>query len=141
MAGAILLNFQNIFRLDGKVAVVTGGARGLGLAAASGMLQAGASKVYVTSRTQKACDEACAQLMKVPNLQPGARAVPVICDASSVEGIKQMVSIVSDTTDHVDILLSNVGYVFRSAFEDHKEDEFSTVLDVNLKSAFYAVQA
>lgn len=140
MAAANLLDFKNIFSLEGKVAVITGSSKGLGLAAASGMLQAGASKVYVTSRTATACEEACAELNKLPNLRPGSEAISVPGDSSTVEGIQEIVDAVGKTTRHVDILVANAGGTAAASIETTDEKEFSNVLDLNLKGVFFLIQ-
>ncbi|GME25178.1 gluconate 5-dehydrogenase [Neofusicoccum parvum] len=140
MAGANLLDFQNIFSLEGKVAVVTGGSRGLGLAAASGILQAGASKVYITSRTASACEQACTTLNALPNKRPGAEAISVPADSSTTDGIQGLVDAVSQTTDHVDLLLVNAGTAHREGFDTHNEEKWDEVLNINLKSVFYTIQ-
>lgn len=140
MEAANLLNFQSIFSLEGKVAMVSGGSRGLGLAAASGLLQQGCSKVYITARTASACDEAVATLNALPNKTPGAQAISVPADSSTTEGIEKLVDAVSQTTDHVDILLCNAGVLHREKFETHAEDKWDQVLNVNLKGVFYSVQ-
>ncbi|KAL1633649.1 hypothetical protein SLS56_002797 [Neofusicoccum ribis] len=140
MAGANLLDFQNIFSLEGKVAVVTGGSRGLGLAAASGILQAGASKVYITSRTASACEQACATLNALPNKRPGAEAISVPADSSTTDGIQGLVDAVSQTTNHVDLLLVNAGTAHREGFDTHNEEKWDEVLNINLKSVFYTIQ-
>ncbi|KAL2432668.1 Rhamnolipids biosynthesis 3-oxoacyl-[acyl-carrier-protein] reductase [Exophiala dermatitidis] len=133
-------DFENIFSLDGKVAVVTGGSRGLGLNAASGLLQAGCSKVYITSRKAKACEEAVAALNALPNKRPGAVAISVPADSSKVSEIERLASEVAKTTDHVDILFANAGATWGAPFETYPEDAFSKVLDLNVKSVFYTVQ-
>lgn len=135
-----LNNFQNIFRLDGKVAVITGGSRGLGLHVASGFLQAGCAKVYITSRKAKACDEAVAALNALPNKAPGAKAIAVPADSSKVSEIERLVAEVEKTTDHVDILFANAGATWGEKFETHPESAFSKVMDLNVKSVFYTVQ-
>ncbi|KAK8203462.1 gluconate 5-dehydrogenase [Phyllosticta paracitricarpa] len=135
-----LKNFQNIFRLDGKVAVVTGGSRGLGLNAASGLLQAGASKVFITSRKAKACEEACAALNALPNKAPGAQAISIPADSSKVSEIERLVAEVKKHTDKVDILLANAGATWGSTFDKHPEDVFTKVLDLNVKSVFFTIQ-
>ncbi|KAK0647652.1 3-oxoacyl-(acyl-carrier-protein) reductase FabG [Lasiodiplodia hormozganensis] len=140
MATANLVDFQNIFSLEGKVAVVTGSSRGLGLAAASGILQAGASKVYITSRSASGCEEACAILNALPNKRADAQAIPVPADSSTVDGIQELVDAVSKSTDHVDILLINAGMAYGERFEKHDEKKWTEVMDINLKSVFYAAQ-
>ncbi|KAK5055365.1 hypothetical protein LTR84_013115 [Exophiala bonariae] len=135
-----LQDFGNIFSLEGKVAVVTGGSRGLGLHVASGFLQAGASKVYITSRKAKACEEAVAALNALPNKRPGAIAISVPADASKVSEIERLVAEVSKTTDHVDILFANAGASWGAPFDTHPDNAFSKVMDLNVKSVFYSAQ-
>ncbi|EXJ66580.1 gluconate 5-dehydrogenase [Cladophialophora psammophila CBS 110553] len=135
-----LKDFESIFSLEGKVAVVTGGSRGLGLNVASGFLQAGCSKVYITSRKAKACDEAVAALNALPNKRPGAVAISVPADASKISEIERLAAEVAKTTDHVDILFANAGATWGAPFETHPENAFSKVMDLNVKSVFYTVQ-
>ncbi|KAI0397330.1 hypothetical protein F5Y17DRAFT_392989 [Xylariaceae sp. FL0594] len=141
MADETALNdFPSLFSLKGKVAVVTGGSRGLGLNAASAFLQAGCAKVFITSRKAKACEEAVAQLNKLPNLQPGARAISVPADSANVAGIESLVSQVSQHTDHVDILFANAGATWGERFETHPDAAFAKVMDLNVKAVFLTVQ-
>ncbi|KAL3472018.1 hypothetical protein BJX99DRAFT_13493 [Aspergillus californicus] len=135
-----LENFSSIFSLEGKVAVVTGGSRGLGLHAASGLLQAGCSKVYITSRKPSACDEAVAALNALPNKRPGATAISVPADSSSTAEIERLVAEVSKTTDHIDILFANAGATWGEKFETFPEAGFSKVMDLNVKSVFFTIQ-
>ncbi|KAJ5167216.1 uncharacterized protein N7482_005997 [Penicillium canariense] len=135
-----LSNFSSIFSLEGKVAVVTGGSRGLGLHAASGLLQAGCSKVYITSRKKDACEEAVAALNALPTKRPGAQAISVPADSSRVEELDRLVAEISKTTDHVDILFANAGATWGEKFDTHPEKMFSKVMDLNVKSIFYTIQ-
>ncbi|KAJ6120891.1 hypothetical protein N7523_005171 [Penicillium sp. IBT 18751x] len=135
-----LADFSSIFSLEGKVAVVTGGSRGLGLHAASGLLQAGCSKVYITSRKKDACDEAVAALNALPNKRPGAQAISVPADSSRMDELDRLVAEVSKTTDHVDILFANAGATWGEKFDTHPEKMFSKVMDLNVKSVFYTIQ-
>ncbi|KAH8432225.1 oxidoreductase, short-chain dehydrogenase/reductase family [Aspergillus melleus] len=135
-----LSNFNTLFSLDGKVAVVTGGSRGLGLHAASGLLQAGCSKVYITSRKAAACDEAVRALNALPNKRPGAVAIAVPADNSRMAELDRLVEEVKKTTDHVDILFANAGATWGEKFETHPEAMFSKVMDLNVKSVFYTIQ-
>ncbi|KAJ5292028.1 hypothetical protein N7478_001279 [Penicillium angulare] len=135
-----LNNFGSIFSLDGKVAVVTGGSRGLGLHAASGLLQAGCAKVYITSRKQKACDEAVAALNALPNKRPGAIAISVPADSAKMDELDRLVAEIGKTTDHVDLLFANAGATWGEKFDTHPESAFSKVMDLNVKSIFYTIQ-
>ncbi|KAF3061686.1 Rhamnolipids biosynthesis 3-oxoacyl-[acyl-carrier-protein] reductase [Daldinia childiae] len=135
-----LTDFPSLFSLKGKVAVVTGGSRGLGLNAASAFLQAGCSKVFITSRKAKACDAAVAQLNSLPNLQPGARAISVPADSSTLAGVESLVSQVSKHTEYVDILFANAGATWGEAFDTHPDGAFQKVMDLNVKGVFLCIQ-
>jgi len=135
-----LQDFPGIFSLKGKVVVVTGGSRGLGLHAASGFLQAGASKVYITSRKVAACETSVAALNKLPNLAPGAKAISVPADSAKIEGVQHLVDEVGKTTDHVDILFANAGATWGAPFDSHPDDAFAKVMDLNVKSVFNTIR-
>ncbi|MCJ1483268.1 hypothetical protein MMC06_003435 [Schaereria dolodes] len=135
-----LKDFKNIFSLKGKVVVVTGGSRGLGLHCASGFLQAGCSKVYITSRKGSACESACAALNALPNKHPSSRAISVPADSSKVSEIERLVAEVGKTTDHVDILFANAGATWGEKFDTHPDSAFAKVMDLNVKSVFNTVR-
>ncbi|KAL2430681.1 Rhamnolipids biosynthesis 3-oxoacyl-[acyl-carrier-protein] reductase [Exophiala dermatitidis] len=126
-----LERFDSIFSLEGKVAVVSGGSRGLGLNAASGLLQAGCSKVYITSRKAQACADAVAALNALPNKRPGAVAVSVPADSSKIADIERLAAEVARSTDHVDILFANAGTSWGAPIETYPEEAFSKVMDLN----------
>ncbi|AEO56759.1 hypothetical protein MYCTH_2302030 [Thermothelomyces thermophilus ATCC 42464] len=140
MAEAQIHDFPSLFSLEGKVAVVTGGSRGLGLTAASALLQAGAQTVFISSRKAAACEAACAALNALPNLRPGARAVSVPADGSTVEGVRQLLAQVSARTDHVDVLLANAGATWGEAFDRHPDAAFAKVMDLNVRGVFNLVR-
>ena len=104
------------------------------------LLQAGCSKVYITSRKAQACAEACAALNALPNRAPGAQAISVPADSSKVAEIERLVAEVRKTTDHVDILLANAGASWGAPFDSHPESAFAKVMDLNVKSVFVTVQ-
>ncbi|GAB7360008.1 hypothetical protein MBLNU230_g7533t1 [Neophaeotheca triangularis] len=131
-------NFGSLFSLSGKVAVVTGGSRGLGLHAASGLLQAGCAKVFITSRKAKACEEAVAALNALPNIKGKAYSVPA--DIAKAGEVERLVKEVETETRHVDILFANAGATWGAPFDEHPEDGFQKVMDLNVKSVFVSVQ-
>ncbi|KAK4934369.1 hypothetical protein LTR10_024349 [Elasticomyces elasticus] len=135
-----LMDFQNIFSLEGKVAVVTGGSRGFGLQVASGFLQAGCSKIYITSREAKACEEAIDALNALPSKRPDAKAIAIPADCSTISELDRLAAEVAETTDHVDILFANAGATWGAPFEKTAPDTFSKVMDLNVKSVFYTIQ-
>ncbi|RDW71152.1 hypothetical protein BP6252_07715 [Coleophoma cylindrospora] len=103
-------------------------------------LQAGAAKVYITSRKAKACEDAVKALNALPNLQPGAKAISVPADSAKFEGVEHLVKEVSKTTDHVDILFANAGATWGESFDTHPDSAFAKVMDLNVKSVFNTVR-
>ncbi|CAG8074437.1 unnamed protein product, partial [Penicillium nalgiovense] len=104
------------------------------------LLQAGCSKVYITSRKKAACDEAVAALNAIPNKRPGAQAISVPADSSDMKELDRLVAEVAKTTDRVDILFANAGATWGEKFDTHPEKMFSKVMDLNVKSVFYTIQ-
>nr|POF18228.1 rhamnolipids biosynthesis 3-oxoacyl-[acyl-carrier-protein] reductase [Quercus suber] len=133
-----LKDFRSIFSLDGKVAVVTGGSRGLGLHAASGLLQAGCAKVFITSRKASACEEAVAALNALPHISGKAISVPA--DLSQSGEVERLVAEVSKHTAHVDILFANAGASWGASFDSHPEAAFEKVMKLNVQSVFVCAQ-
>ncbi|KAJ6779346.1 hypothetical protein PWT90_04284 [Aphanocladium album] len=140
MSEAVLNDFPSLFSLKGKVVVVTGGSRGLGLHAASAFLQAGAAKVFISSRKAKACEEAVKALKQQPNLAPGAEVISVPADSSNLPGIKHLLAEVSKHTDHVDILFANAGATWGAPFDKHPDEAFAKVMDLNVRGVFNTIR-
>jgi len=132
-----LVDFKNIFSLEGKVAVVTGGSRGLGLHAASGLLQAGCSKVFITSRKAKACQEAIDALNALPS---SGKAYSIPADLAKNGEVERLVAEVSKHTDHVDILFANAGATWGQGFDEHPAEAFAKVMKLNVESVWLCAQ-
>ncbi|KAL3461886.1 gluconate 5-dehydrogenase [Aspergillus heterothallicus] len=137
-----LENFSNIFSLRGKVAVVTGGSRGLGLHAASGFIQSGCSKVYLIARTESDVKVAAAALnnLDAPGKEQDAQAIPIVGDISKPGECERVAAEIAKTTDHVDILLANAGATYIAPFDEYTEDDFARVMNVNVNSVFFSIQ-
>ena len=131
-------DFSSLFKLPNKIAVVTGGSRGLGLHAATGLLFAGCSKVYITSRKAKACEEACKALNALPGIT--GKAIPVPADVSTHEEIKRLVKEIEKTTDHVDILIANAGATWGAPYGTWNKAMWDKVLTLNVTSVFLMAQ-
>ncbi|KAM0517785.1 hypothetical protein ACHAPE_004763 [Trichoderma viride] len=137
---ADLKDFSSLFSLKGKVAVVTGGSRGLGLHAASAFIQAGCAKVFISSRKAAACEEACKVLNALPGRSPGAEAISVPADSSNMDGVNALLAAVSKHTDRVDILFANAGATWGEAFDTHPDQAFAKVMDLNVRGVFNTVR-
>ena len=124
---------QGLFSLEGRVALVTGGSRGIGKMIAKGFLEAGAAKVYISSRKPAACDETAAEL--------GERCISLPQDVSSVEGCKALAKRLTDLEPKLDILVNNAGAAWGAPFDEFPESGWDKVVDLNLKSPFFLTQA
>jgi len=101
------------------------------------LLQAGASKVFITSRKATACAEAVAALNAIGS--PG-KAIAIPADLAKSGEIERLVKEVEKYTDHVDILLANAGATWGASFDEHPESAFAKVMDLNVKSVFVCAQ-
>ena len=123
------------FDLSGRVAVVTGGNGGIGLGMARGLARAGAS-VAVVGRDAGKSAGAVAELEAL-----GATALAVEADLTESAPHRRMAETVAERLGGIDILVNNAGTNIRKRPEDLGEDEWRTVLDTNLTSAFLASKA
>ena len=119
--------------LDGQVALVTGGSRGIGLAIAQELGRAGA-KVAVVGRNGEAAESAAASL-------EGSGHRGYSCDVSDAEGAKAVVGKVEEELGPIEILVNNAGITRDKIFIRMKEEEWDEVLAVNLKGAFNMTRA
>jgi len=124
---------SNLFSLDGKVALVTGGSRGIGKMIAKGFLEAGAAKVYISSRKAPACIETAEEL--------GPQCIPLPMDISTVEGCKALTAAYLAKESKLDILLNNAGAAWGAEFDEFPESGWDKVMNLNLKSPFFLTQA
>lgn len=103
----------------------------------SRLLQAGCSKIFITSRKAKACEEACEALNA---LGCSGKAISVPADLAKSGEVERLVKEVEKHTDYVDILFANAGATWGSSFDEHPETAFAKVMDLNVKSVFVCAQ-
>ena len=123
------------FKLDGKVALVTGSSSGLGQAIAIGLAEAGAD-VACHARSEGNAAETCTAIEKL-----GRRAAEVTGDMSEKESPSRVVGNTVEALGGIDILINNAGMIRRTPAVDYSEDDWSTVVEVNLSSVFRLSQA
>lgn len=119
------------FDLTGRVAVVTGSTKGIGLSLALGLAARGADLV-VTSRSQSDCEAVCAKIREL-----GRRSLARSCDVTSRRSIEELADAAVREFGKVDILVNNAGTAITKAAEELTEEDWDKVVDVDLKGVFF----
>ena len=128
------LALSNLFGLDGKVAVVTGGSRGIGFMIAAGLVANGV-RVYITARKADACDAAAAEL------SAHGECISIPADLATAEGVASFVSALTEREPQIDILVNNAGAAWGADLGEFPEIGFDKVMDINVKAPFMLTQA
>lgn len=121
---------MDLFDIRGKVALITGGSRGIGLMIAQGFVEAGA-KVYISSRNAEVCNQVVAELGGPQH------AVAIPADLSSMDEVRRLADEMKTREDRLDILVNNAGATWGEPLETFSEKGWDKVLDLNLKSLFF----
>jgi NAD(P)-dependent dehydrogenase (short-subunit alcohol dehydrogenase family) len=125
---------KDLFTIHDKVAVVTGGSRGIGLMIARGFVESGA-KVYISSRKQQACDQAAAELSR------HGTCVSVPADLSTEAGAKRLAEAVAACESALHILVNNAGANWGAPFAEYPDSAWDKVLALNVKGVFHLTRA
>jgi 2-deoxy-D-gluconate 3-dehydrogenase len=126
---------ENLFSLKGRVALVTGGSRGIGRMIAQGFVESGA-KVYISARKADACDATAAELSKL------GTCISLPQDISTVAGAKMLAEqIYKLEPNGLDILVNNAGAAWAADFDEFPEAGWDKVMNLNVKSPFFLTQA
>lgn len=123
------------FSLEGRVALVTGAGRGIGLAFAKALSAAGAS-VVINDLTAEAAEEGCHQIEKA-----GGRARPAAFDVTAFDTLDDRVNAIADEMGRIDILMNNAGILIRAPIEEHPPSDFARVIDINLNAVYAMARA
>jgi NAD(P)-dependent dehydrogenase (short-subunit alcohol dehydrogenase family) len=127
-------SMKNLFSVQGKVALVTGGSRGIGYMIARGFVENGAT-TYITARKAEACDAAAAELSAF------GKCLSLPCDISTSEGVKQLSKTMLEREPKLDILVNNAGANWAEPIDVFAEAGWDKVIGVNLKSVFFLTRA
>ena len=125
---------NDLFSLQGRVALVTGGSRGIGRMIAAGFLRQGA-KVYISARKAAACDATAAELSAL------GTCISLPIDVSTLEGARALAAALAEREGALDILVNNAGAAWAEPFETFPEGGWDKVMDLNVKSPFFLTQA
>ena len=125
---------KNLFSIEGKVALITGGSRGIGEMIAAGFLANGA-KVYISSRKAEVCDATAKRLQE----EYGGACISVPADLSNLDGINELANTIS-SQDSLDILVNNAGASWGEPIDEYSELGWDKVMDTNVKGVFFLTQ-
>ncbi len=124
---------RNLFDISGRVALVTGGSRGIGEMIATGYVENGA-KVYICSRKASACEELAAKLSR------RGTCIALPFDLGTAEGVAGLAQALAAWEPRLDILVNNAGAAWGAPIEEFPESGWDKVMDINLKGVFFLTQ-
>ncbi|HVT67683.1 MAG TPA: SDR family oxidoreductase [Trebonia sp.] len=124
-----MTDISSLFSVQDKVAVVTGGSRGIGAMIASGLVRAGC-RVYITARKKDACDAMAAELSQF------GECVSAPVNLAAPDGVDQFMSVLAEREDKLHILVNNAGATWGAPVEEYPLDAFDKLWDINVKALF-----
>jgi NAD(P)-dependent dehydrogenase (short-subunit alcohol dehydrogenase family) len=125
---------KDLFSLQGRVALVTGGSRGIGRMIAEGFLTQGA-RVYISARKAAACDQTATELSAL------GTCISLPADVSTVQGARALAAALAQREEHLDILVNNAGAAWGAPLAEFPESGWDKVVDLNMKAPFFLTQA
>lgn len=124
---------KSLFSVAGKVAIVTGGSRGIGAMIARGFVENGV-KTYITARKQGELEATAAELSEY------GECIAIVSDLSTLEGIQRFCNEIMQREQQINILINNAGATWGADIEDFPESGWDKVMDLNVKSPFFLIQ-
>src|SRR5512135_3716840 len=129
--------FKDLFSLKGRVALVTGGSRGIGRMIAAGFLSAGAARVYISARKAAPCEATAKEL----SAEYDGECVALPIDISTMAGIEMLAAEIKKREPSLDILVNNAGAAWGADFDEFPENGWDKVVYLNLKTPFFLTKA
>ena len=127
------MNIQDLFSLDGRVALVTGGSRGIGKMFVEGLLAAGCARVYISARKVEQMQETIAHFGE-------DKVFGIPADLSQMDGIESLVAELSQREEKLDILINNAGAAWGQPYLEFNEAGWHRTMDLNVKTPFFLTQ-
>lgn len=127
------MDINSLFGLHGKVALITGGSRGIGAMFVEGFLAAGCERIYISARKGPQIAAAVERF--------GDRVIGIPGDVSTVEGCRTLAAEIAAREPKLDILINNAGAAWGAPFEEFPESGWDKVMDLNVKGPFFLTQA
>ena len=129
--------FTDLFSLKGRVAVVTGGSRGIGKMIAAGFLAQGVARVYISARKAGPCEETAREL----TAQFDGECIALPIDISTVAGCDMLAGEIKKREQRLDILVNNAGAAWGADFDEFPESGWDKVMNLNVKAPFFLTKA
>ena len=124
---------DNLFDIKGKVALITGGSRGIGEMIAEGFVKQGV-KTYISSRKKEQCDNTALRLSKF------GQCISIPADLTQINEIQNLFSTINKNEKKLHILVNNAGAAWGADFDNFPENGWDKVMDTNVKSIFFLTQ-
>ncbi len=124
---------QDLFSIEGKTALITGGSRGIGLMMARAYVEHGA-KVYISSRKAEACDAVASELSAI------GECIALPADLSQMDEVERLAHELSEREPQLHVLINNAGATWGGTIDEFPEKGWDKVMDLNVKSVFFLTQ-
>ena len=128
---------KNLYSMKNKICLITGGSSGLGSYIARGFLEAGASRVYITARSEDKLIKKADELTKISD----GECIAISGDLSNLDGVKKLVSEITTKEKHLDVLVNNAGIGLGTPIKTMKVEDWDKTMDLNTKSPIFLTQA
>ena len=128
---------EDLFSMNGKVCLVTGGSSGLGSYMAQGFLEAGAARVYITARSEDKLKDKAAELSGLAD----GECIPLPGDLGNLDGVQALAEALKEKESHLDVLVNNAGLGIGSPIKTMTAEDWDKTMNLNTRSPLFLTQA